>query len=162
MADEQSQDQIDALMKALASGDTPMPSPPSGPGPAAGAPSASGAAPASAPAPRHAAAPPRARGPARKADNAPLAAAPAGTRPDAGWEFRGDVDDHVRVELGKTHMNVQEVLRLGNGSVVGLDSLVGDPVSVYVNDRLVARGEVMVVDDRFAVRVTEVVPQQKG
>lgn len=91
----------------------------------------------------------------------PLSATPGGPRADAGMEFLGDVDVQVRVELGHSKMNVQDVLKLGSGSIVGLSSLVGDPVNVYVNDRLVARGEVLVVKDRIAVRITEVLPPPK-
>ncbi len=87
----------------------------------------------------------------------PLAAAPPGPRADSGMDFLGDVEVQVRVELGHSKMNVQDVLKLGSGSIVGLNSLVGDPVNVYVNDRLVARGEVLVVRDNIAVRITEVV-----
>jgi len=75
--------------------------------------------------------------------------------------FLGDVEVRVRVELGQTKMNVQDVLKLGSGAIVGLNSLVGDPVNVFVNDRLVARGEVLVVRDNIAVRITEVVPPAK-
>ena len=73
-----------------------------------------------------------------------------------------DVDVQVRVELGSSKLNVKDVLKLNSGSVVALDSLVGDPVNVFVNDRLVARGEVLVVHDNFAIRITEVVPQPKS
>ena len=59
-------------------------------------------------------------------------------------------------------MHVQDVLKLGSGSVVPLESLVGDPVNVFVNDRLVARGEVLVVNENFAVRITEVIPLPKS
>jgi flagellar motor switch protein FliN/FliY len=64
----------------------------------------------------------------------------------------------VTVELGRTKMNVEEVLKLGPGSVVELDKLAGEPVDVLVNDRLIARGEVVVLDDRFGVRITDVIP----
>jgi flagellar motor switch protein FliN/FliY len=67
-----------------------------------------------------------------------------------------DVQLHVKVELGRTYMFVEDVLRLGEGSVVELDKLAGDPVDVYVNDRLVARGEVLVLNDNFCVRVSEI------
>lgn len=90
-----------------------------------------------------------------------LAPAPAGARPEAGLDFLGDVDVQVRVELGNSKLNVKDVLKLGPGSLVGLDSLVGDPVNVFVNDRLIARGEVLVVRDNFAIRITEVVPAPK-
>ncbi|HEY3244208.1 MAG TPA: flagellar motor switch protein FliN [Phycisphaerae bacterium] len=68
-----------------------------------------------------------------------------------------DVHLRVRIELGRTRMAVQDVLKLGEGSVVELDKLAGDPVDVYVNDRLVARGEVLVLNDSFCVRVSEII-----
>src|SRR5690606_13143114 len=64
---------------------------------------------------------------------------------------------NVSVELGRTELTVAEVLGLGPGSVVELDRLAGEPVDILVNDRLVARGEVVVVDENFGVRVVEVV-----
>ncbi len=68
-----------------------------------------------------------------------------------------DVNLRVKIELGRTRMLVEEVLKLGEGSVVELEKLAGDPVDVYANDRLVARGEVLVLDDSFCVRINEVV-----
>lgn len=67
-----------------------------------------------------------------------------------------DVKLRVKIELGRTRMLVEDVLKLGEGSVVELDKLAGDPVDVYANDRLVARGEVLVLDDSFCVRINEV------
>jgi flagellar motor switch protein FliN/FliY len=72
-------------------------------------------------------------------------------------EMLGDVDLRVTVELGRTEMLVEDVLRLAAGSVVELDKLAGDPVDVYVNDRLIARGEVLVLNDNFCIRVSEIV-----
>lgn len=69
-----------------------------------------------------------------------------------------DVPLRVSVELGRTRLSVREVLDLQEGSVVELHRAAGEPVDVYVNDRLVARGEVVVVDDCFAVRITELLP----
>jgi len=66
----------------------------------------------------------------------------------------------VRAELGRCTMRVSEVLELGRGSVVALDRLAGDPIDVLVNDRLVARGEVVAVEDRFGVRITEVIARK--
>jgi len=68
-----------------------------------------------------------------------------------------DVELNVKIELGRSRMLVEDVLKLGEGSVVELDKLAGDPVDVFVNDRLVARGEVLVLNDNFCVRVNEVV-----
>jgi len=68
-----------------------------------------------------------------------------------------DVDLNVKIELGRTRMLVEDVLKLGEGSVVELDKLAGDPVDVFVNERLVARGEVLVLNDNFCVRINEIV-----
>jgi flagellar motor switch protein FliN/FliY len=66
-----------------------------------------------------------------------------------------DVTLKVTVELGRTRMLLRQVLELQHGSVVELDRLAGDPVDVFVNEHLIARGEVVVVDDKFGVRITE-------
>ncbi len=68
-----------------------------------------------------------------------------------------DVHMDVRIELGRTRMFVEDVLKLGDGAVVELDKLAGDPVDVFVNNRRVARGEVLVLNDLFCVRISEVV-----
>ncbi len=68
-----------------------------------------------------------------------------------------DVDLNVKIELGRTKMLIEDVLRLGEGSVVELDKLAGDPVDVFVNDQLVARGEVLVLNDNFCVRINEII-----
>lgn len=67
-----------------------------------------------------------------------------------------DVSMRISVELGRATLTVQELLALGPGSVVELDKLAGEPVDVLVNDRLIARGEVVMVDENFGVRVTEI------
>jgi flagellar motor switch protein FliN/FliY len=67
-----------------------------------------------------------------------------------------DVDLNVKIELGRSRMQVEDVLKLSEGSVVELDKLAGDPVDVFVNDRLVARGEVLVLNDNFCVRINEI------
>ncbi|MBL0871759.1 MAG: flagellar motor switch protein FliN [Phycisphaerales bacterium] len=74
-----------------------------------------------------------------------------------GIDLLSDVNLHVKIELGRTRMLVEDVLRLGEGSVVELDKLAGDPVDVYVNDRPVARGEVLVLNDNFCVRINEII-----
>ena len=68
-----------------------------------------------------------------------------------------DVELNVKIELGRSRMLVEDVLKLSEGSVVELDKLAGDPVDVFVNDRLVARGEVLVLNDNFCVRINEIV-----
>jgi flagellar motor switch protein FliN/FliY len=76
-------------------------------------------------------------------------------------ELLRDVDLNVKIELGRARMLVEDVLKLSEGSVVELDKLAGDPVDVFVNDRLIARGEVLVLNDNFCVRVNEIVAGAK-
>ena len=78
-----------------------------------------------------------------------------------GIDLLSDVNLNVKIELGRTRMLVEDVLRLGEGSVVELDKLAGDPVDVYVNDRHVARGEVLVLNDNFCVRINEIIDPSK-
>ncbi|OYW17453.1 MAG: flagellar motor switch protein FliN [Planctomycetales bacterium 12-60-4] len=68
-----------------------------------------------------------------------------------------DVDLDLKIQLGRTHMILEDVLKLRKGSVVTLDKLAGDPVDLYVNGRIVARGEVLVLNDNFCVRIAELV-----
>jgi len=70
-----------------------------------------------------------------------------------------DVNLTVTVELGRTRLTIKEILGLSQGSVVELDKLAGEPVDLMVNDKLFARGEVVVIDENFGVRVTEIVSQ---
>lgn len=67
-----------------------------------------------------------------------------------------DVELDLRIELGRTELLIEEVLQLREGSVVPLDKLAGDPVDIIVNGRLIARGEVLVLNDNFCVRVAEI------
>ena len=68
-----------------------------------------------------------------------------------------DIPVRVTVELGRTRKMIGEVLALGPGSVVELNKMAGEPVDVLVNGKLIARGEVVVIDESFGIRVTEVV-----
>ncbi|MES1990588.1 MAG: flagellar motor switch protein FliN [Pseudomonadota bacterium] len=68
-----------------------------------------------------------------------------------------DVPVNVSAVLGKTHMEVSSLLKLGRGTIVELDRKVGEAIDIYVNDRLVARGEVVVVDERLGVTMTEII-----
>ena len=81
---------------------------------------------------------------------------PAAANGAAGLALLNDVDLQVKVELGRTTMYVEDVLRLNENSVVELDKAAGEPVDIYVNDRHVARGEVLVLDDNFCVRISEI------
>jgi flagellar motor switch protein FliN len=65
----------------------------------------------------------------------------------------------VSVRLGRRRMRISELLRLGPGDVVDLERIVGEPVDLFVNDRLVARGELVVVDGRLGLTIVELLPQ---
>ena len=75
----------------------------------------------------------------------------------ASIDLLKDVPLSVTAELGRTKMLVKEILKLGVGSVVELDKLTGEPVDILVNGKVIARGEVVAIDENFGVRITEVV-----
>ena len=84
----------------------------------------------------------------------------AGAAPNtdsATLELMRDVQLDLTIELGRTHMQLEDVLKLKQGAVVPLDKLAGDPADIYVNGRLIARGEVLVLNDNFCVRVAELI-----
>lgn len=68
-----------------------------------------------------------------------------------------DIPLELSVELGKTKMLVNDLLQLGQGSIIELNKLAGEPLEVYINRKLVARGEVVVVNEKFGVRLTDVI-----
>jgi len=68
-----------------------------------------------------------------------------------------DLDLRLTAELGRAELMIRDLLQLGPGSIIELDTTVGEPVDVLVNSRLIARGEVVVIDDSFGVRITEIV-----
>jgi flagellar motor switch protein FliN len=68
-----------------------------------------------------------------------------------------DIPLEVVVELGRTKKKISEVLELTSGSIVELDKMAGEPVDVYVNNKLVARGEVVVIEEHFGVRIKEII-----
>jgi flagellar motor switch protein FliN len=72
-------------------------------------------------------------------------------------DFILDIPLFLTVELGRTKMLISELLQLGQGSVVEMTKLAGEPMDVYVNQRLIARGEVVVVNEKFGVRLTDIV-----
>ncbi len=82
---------------------------------------------------------------------------PGEAAPRAGLSAVYDVPLRLSAVLGRANIPVARLLRLGRGAVVELDHKVGEPVDILVNDRLVARGEVLVVEDRLAVALTEIV-----
>ncbi len=76
-------------------------------------------------------------------------------------DFLRDVEVELTAELGSTRMRIKHILGLRPGSVVELDRLAGEPVELTINKTLIARGEVVVVDEKFAVRITEIVSPEK-
>ena len=73
-----------------------------------------------------------------------------------------DIPVQISAVLGKSSMQVAQLLKLGRGAVVELDRKVGEAIDIYVNNRLVARGEVVVVEDRLGVTMTEIIKTDRG
>ena len=80
---------------------------------------------------------------------------PGGT--PTNYELLLDVQMVLTVELGRTTKYVKDVLKLGEGSIIELDKLAGEPVDLLINGKLIAKGEVVVIDENFGVRVTDIV-----
>lgn len=74
-------------------------------------------------------------------------------------DFLMDVTVPISVELGQSTMKIEDILQLANGSIVELDRLVDEPIDLKINGRLMARGEIVVVDDSFGIRISEIVNQ---
>jgi flagellar motor switch protein FliN/FliY len=85
----------------------------------------------------------------------PIRAAPPGK---ANLDLVHDIPLEISAVLGQTAMSLRDVVALQNGSVLELDKLSTDPVDLYINDILIARGEVVVVDDKFAIKISELNP----
>lgn len=167
----------DMVESLLHSGDPEEePEPEAPPAPAAPAPVAA-SAPASAPsapppaaAPMMAPAPAYGMGGARVAQGVPVQAAqftPLATAPvqvnEANIGLILDVPLQVTVELGRTKKSIKDILELSNGSIVELDKLAGEPVDIHVNGKLLAKGEVVVIDENFGVRITDIVsPEERA
>lgn len=133
------------------------------PSPAASAPAQSGGgmrAPMGAPAPR------AAQQPAPIVDVHPAAFQPLGGAAASGAaspiDMIADIPVRVTVELGKTRKSVSEVLALTTGSVIELDKMAGEPVDILVNGKPIARGEVVVIDENFGVRITDIIGAAAG
>jgi flagellar motor switch protein FliN len=91
-----------------------------------------------------------------------IAADDAATRSAAELEAVFDVPVKVSAVLGRARMEVSDLLKLKTGQVVELDRKVGEAIDVYVNDRLVARGEVVLVEDRLGVTMTEIIKHDRA
>jgi flagellar motor switch protein FliN/FliY len=82
---------------------------------------------------------------------------PSLSRGNGNLDFILDIPLEVSVELGRTKILISELLQLGQGSVVELSKLAGEPLEILVNQKLVARGEVVVVNEKFGVRLTDII-----
>jgi flagellar motor switch protein FliN/FliY len=85
----------------------------------------------------------------------------AKSAPGAGasrdMDFLLDIPLEVTVQLGKTRMFIKDLLQLGQGSVIELEKMAGEPMEILVNNKLVARGEVVVVNEKFGIRLTDII-----
>lgn len=81
----------------------------------------------------------------------------SGEQAERELDFILDIPLELSVELGKTKMIVNDLLQLGQGSIIELNKLAGEPLEVYINRKLIARGEVVVVNEKFGVRLTDVI-----
>ncbi len=100
-------------------------------------------------------------GVAKAAGEVSAAAAGAGQRPGTGkgqtLEFILDVTLQVTVEVGRARMTIQDLLQLGQGSVIELEKLAGEPLDIFINGKQVARGEAVIVNEKFGVRLTDII-----
>jgi flagellar motor switch protein FliN/FliY len=86
---------------------------------------------------------------------------PAGSAEPRNIDLLMDVNLPISIELGRTRMSISEILALGPGSVVELNKLAGEPVDLLVNQKIVAKGEVVVVDENFGLRITQLVTPEE-
>lgn len=84
-------------------------------------------------------------------------ASEAAQRKPQTLDFILDVTLQVTVEVGRTRMTIQDLLQLGQGSVVELEKLAGEPLDIYINGKQVARGEAVIVNEKFGVRLTDII-----
>lgn len=105
---------------------------------------------------------PDAAGEVLRAEFGPLPETPTITDRQAGnISLLLDVKLPVSIELGRTRMSIGEVLELGSGSIIELDKLAGEPVDILVNNKPLAKGEVVVLDENFGVRITSLISQRE-
>ena len=100
--------------------------------------------------------------PIQAAQFTPLATAPVQVN-EANIGLILDVSLQVTVDLGRTKKSIKDILELTNGSIVELDKLAGEPVDIHVNGKYLAKGEVVVIDENFGVRITDIVsPEERA
>jgi len=82
---------------------------------------------------------------------------PPALKTDRGLDFLYDIPLQISVEVGRSKILLKDLLKMGEGYVVELDKLAGEPLDLFVNSRLIARGEAVMVGDKFGIRLTDVV-----
>lgn len=92
---------------------------------------------------------------------ATAAAPPTKKNPSRALEFILDVPLQVTVEVGRSRMTIHDLLQLGQGSVVELEKLAGEPLDIYINGKAVARGEAVIVNEKFGVRLTDIIAPEE-
>jgi flagellar motor switch protein FliN/FliY len=100
-------------------------------------------------------------GSAQRADFQELAGGPGGGRDDVNLDMILDIPVTLSMEIGRTRISIRNLLQLNQGSVVELDRLAGEPMDVLVNGTLIAHGEVVVVNEKFGIRLTDVVSAEE-
>ena len=98
-------------------------------------------------------------GVAAAAENVAVAATAAAPRAASNMDLILDVPLQVAVEVGRARMTIQGLLQLGAGSVVELEKLAGESLDIFVNGKPVARGEAVIINEKFGVRITDIIPQ---
>ena len=102
-------------------------------------------------------APPASKKPVKKLEFASFDESDKTTEPPKNLDFILDIPLTISVELGRTKMVINDMLQLGQGSVIELAKFAGEPLDIYVNGKLMARGEVVLVNDKFGVRLTDII-----
>ncbi len=75
----------------------------------------------------------------------------------------GDIPLRISVQLGNTDLKIEEILKLEKGAIIGIEKLAGDPLEFYIGKRLAARGEVVVINEKYGLRLTEIInPEEKS
>ena len=89
--------------------------------------------------------------------DSPTPASPGNVASELDIDFLLDVQLNIQVEVGRSQIRIEDLLELDQGSIVELQSAIGEPLDIRVNEKLVARGEIVVINDKFAVRITDII-----
>ena len=93
----------------------------------------------------------------RSDSDSPAPVGPGHVASELDIDFLLDVQLNIQVEVGRSQIRIEDLLELDQGSIVELQSAIGEPLDIRVNEKLVARGEIVVINDKFAVRITDII-----